>query len=201
MPRPRSRALMSRLRWITGGKGARPTYSGSSFKRMWCMAVLPPRGDVHDVGGLQAQIFHSLLGGLDHHRLAVLVLDDLAVLVLLLDQRRMGVGAALFYQAVQPLDDVVAHALQPAGILHVVGDAGHHVFAELALGVHHAHRVHHFHGAHVYQIGGHGGGAHVYAEAVVVLHLARPDLDDLLVVPDRGGDLPFALADDSGQGP
>ena len=79
------------------------------------------------------------------------------------------------------------------------GDAGHHIFAILALGVHEGDRIYHLHGAEIAKIPGYCGGPHIDGDSVSMFNLARPDPDDLLVVPDTDAHFPVPIAQGRGK--
>ncbi len=125
----------------------------------------------------------------------------LTLFLFLLFLGRVCVLDGLVDQPVEPFDNVVAHALEAIFRSHVKGDASHHVFAILALGVHEGDRIDDLHGGEIAEIPGHRGGPHIDGYSVRMFNLAGPDPDDLLVIPDTDGHLPVPVAQGRGKLP
>ena len=103
-------------------------------------------------------------------------------------------GRRLDQQIAQRLAHRIGHLGVAARIHHHIADPAHQILAEADLRVHRPDGVHDFAGLQVGQVDRHGGRPDIDGAAEGLLVETGPDMDQLVPVADRRGDLPFAFA-------
>ncbi len=100
---------------------------------------------------------------------------------------------SLTNQIAQAFAHGLGHFDLSAWIHHDIADPAHQVFPKADLRVHRTNRCDDIAGLQICQMHRHCGGPNINRTAKDPVVKARPDINQFMFIPDRGGDLPFAL--------